>query len=161
MRTPIAHPLPILGSILVHKSDGSTVLLPASTESFSAYEIGAVREKLGLAPLDEPPTPISLGKMQRSATRESVVIRSSPGFMNCGYESVEIESKDERIVRLEQANKALERWMDATLPLVGDVMEAFKEEPEMVAFRGRILAALEKTGAGGVVVSPKGCEVVR
>lgn len=160
MRTPIAHPLPVLGSILVHKSDGSTVLLPASSECFDPYEINAVRKLIDLVPIEGEPESLTLARMQKEVVRSSVAIRSTPGFMDCGYESVEIESKDERIVRLEQANSALTKWKNLTTPIVDQDYEVANMDGEIIdkieAFRVQICRSER-----GEVVSPNGCEVVR
>lgn len=132
MRTPIAHPLPVLGTILVHKSDGSTVLLPASSECYDPYEINVVRKLLDLVPIEGEPESLTLARMQKEVVRSSVAIRSTPGFMDCGYESVEIESKDERIVRLEQANSALTKWKNLTTPIVDQDYEVANMDGEMI-----------------------------
>lgn len=160
MRTPIAHPLPVLGTILVHKSDGSTVLLPASSECFDPYEINAVRKLLDLVPIEGEPESLTLARMQKEVVRSSVAIRSTPGFMNCGYESVEIESKDERIVRLEKSAVANLRYVELTATMVGHILNTAKLQMQRDKIIG-FIAALEKPSDRGNVVSPNGCEVVR
>jgi len=160
MRTPIAHPLPTLGSILVHKSDGSTVLLPASSECFDPNEINAVRKLIDLVPIEGEPTPVTLAHAQKETVRSSVAIRSTPGFMNCGYDSVEVESKDERIVRLEQANSALTKWKNLTTPIVDQDYEVANMDGEMIDKMEALRAQICRSERGNVV-SPNGYEVVQ
>lgn len=162
MRTPIAHPLPVLGSILCHKADGSTALLPASTECFYTFDVNAVRELYGLQLLNEDckPATATLAAKQDSIARTSVLIRSTPGFRDCGYESVEVESKDERIVRLEQQSAALSKLMRLAKPIVDQDYEVANVDAELLDEMDALRVQIQQSSRGGVV-SPNGCEVVR
>lgn len=164
MRKPIDHPLPLVGSVLVHKADGSTMLMSVLSECWESFELNAVRALFSLEPLDPDKRyqPSRIGNLQHETDRKSVVIRSMPGFLHCGFEGVEIESKDERIVRLEQYVEALENWKRLATPIVKQDCEAawLVRDGEVIDTMEALRVQIQR-GSCGEVVSPNGCEVVR
>lgn len=106
--------------------------MPASTECWDALGPAPVRALFGLPPHDRDPWRSTLGDEQREASRVGVCIRSQPGFRDCGYESVKVESKDERLARLEAS---LARQTAIAETMATAVQKAQRSTSDMVPLR--------------------------
>ena len=110
-------------------------ILPALTECWDPLGPAPIRALFQLPP-HEREWIGTLAGVQQETVRVGVCIRSQPGFRGCGYESVKVESKDERIARLEaslarqtaRANAALGA-VQAARETVNDMVPLRKPDP--------------------------------
>lgn len=118
-------------TVLVHFENGVMAILPALTECWDALGPAPVRALFQLPP-HEREWSGTLAGVQQETVRVGVCIRSQPGFRGCGYESAKVESKDERIARLEAS---LARQTTIAETLAAAVQKAQRTTSDMVPLR--------------------------
>ena len=139
------------GTIAVHFENGTTLILPASTECWDPLGPAPVRALFQLPPHDREPWTSTLGDEQRESSQVGVCIRAQPGFRGCGFESVKVESKDERIARLEVS---LARQTAIAETLAAAVQKAERSTSDMMPLRKPVPVAMIYDGQKAKPLDP-------